>query len=104
MKLFIFLPIIAFYLYQSFKIRRLANREVEAFELHCDMYAKYRELMEDPLMSYLRWKEWLPVFEAADAHCQKLNPKTAAQLGRVSRFVKKMIEDDGYRQDSLAAR
>lgn len=68
------------------------------------MYDKYRELLEDPLMSYLKWKEWLPIFEAADKRCESLDPQMAARVGRVSRFVKQVIDDDGYKQDTEAVR
>ncbi|MDO8565074.1 MAG: hypothetical protein Q7R67_00375 [bacterium] len=104
MKFLVLVPIIAFYLYQDFKLRRWRKREKEVVNLHCDMFDKYRELMEDPLMSYLKWKAWLPIFEAADERCEQLEPDMAARLGRVSNFVKRAINDDGYKQDTMAGR
>ena len=86
---------------RSVKEARLSS---EAFDLHCDMFDKYLELANDPLMSYLKWKEWLPVFEAADERCRQLSPETVGRVGRVSDFVKRAIRDDGYEKDSKAVR
>lgn len=98
------LLILAFGIYHHIKTGRESRRELEAFDLHCDMFDKYRELMEDPLMSYLKWKEWLPIFEAADNRCEQLDPDMAGRLGRVSEFVRRAISDDGYKQDMGAVR
>ena len=104
MKLLVPMLLILGGLYYSLRLERQSRREMEAFDLHCDMYDKYRELVDDPLMSYLKWKEWLPLFEAADERCEDLDPKTVARIGRVSNFVKRIINDDGYKQDLEAAR
>ena len=96
--------VIIFLIYHYIKINREGDREMEAFDLHCDMYDKYRELVDDPLMSYLKWKESLPIFEAADERCKQLDKARAESLGQVSRFVKRIIEEDGYQQDLKAAR
>ena len=90
-------------LYHHIKTGREYKRWSEAFDLHCDMYDKYRELLENPLTTYLKWKEWLPIFEEADERCKRLAPETA-NLGRISDFVKRVISDDGYQKDVQAVR
>ena len=99
MKLLVFLlPVIAVFLYSLYKVRRV-DRELEMFDLHCDMWDKMQELLDNPTMSYLKWKEWLPVFKAADERCKRLDPKMATILGRISDKVEGIIKDDGYQQD-----
>ena len=100
MKFLVLLPIIAFFLYHCIKMERETKAEMEAFDLHCDMWDKMQELLDYSAMSYLKWKRWLPVFEAADERCERLNPKMAARLGRVSDKVRRIISDDDYRQDA----
>ena len=92
-----------FVFYHHRKTGREFRAWSEAFDLHCDMYDKYRELLDNPLMTYLKWKEWLPLFEAADERCLRLSPDTES-LGRVSDFVKRAISDDGYQKDQMAVR
>ena len=99
MKLLALIPIVAFFLYHYIKIGRVARAEMEAFHLHCDMWDKVQELLDDPTMSYLKWKEWLPVFEAVDKRCMRLDPKMTARLGKVSDRVRRIIADDDYQQD-----
>ena len=48
-------------------LHRGAMLEKEGVTLDCDMYAKLRELFDDPAMTDAKWREWLPVFEFADA-------------------------------------
>ncbi|MFZ2484463.1 MAG: hypothetical protein WAW81_00760 [Minisyncoccia bacterium] len=50
-------------------------------------------------MSYLKWKEWLPIFEAADERCMRLEPEMAMRLGSVAEKVRNIIKDDGYQCD-----
>ncbi|MFZ2763960.1 MAG: hypothetical protein WAX80_02920 [Minisyncoccia bacterium] len=96
---FLLLTIIVFFLIQDFKLRKLAKRGREVVDLHCDMWAKMRELFDDPTMSYLKWKEWLPIFEAADERCMRLEPEMAMRLGSVAEKVRNIIKDDGYQCD-----
>lgn len=98
MKIFFWAVVaVCIYIYKQ-KLEKDDERWQEAVYLHSDMFDKYIELMDDPSMSYFKWKEWLPLFEEADRRCINLSPE-AKKLGRVSDYVKQAIRDDGYEKD-----
>ena len=89
---FIVLVIISFYVRIDHSVKKKGKAELDAVDLHCDMSSKLRELMDDPFMSSEKWKEWLPIFQAADERCKQLHPKMASILGDTSVFVKRIID------------
>lgn len=99
MRLLAVLPFLLFFLYQDFKLRKWGKATKEASTLHHDMWDKLQELLDDPTMTYLKWKAWLPVFEAADERSRMLDPETAARLGSLAEKVRRIIREDDYKQD-----
>ncbi len=92
MKLIIPLVLLIFALYQHFKFKKRRMAITEALDLHYDMYDLLLNLLDDPTMTELKWKKWLPIFEAADRRCEKLDPEAATLRGKVSEKVRKIIQ------------
>lgn len=92
---------VAFFLWQH---KRDLKREDKALILYSDMKHKIKELSDDPSMSYLKWKEWLPIFEEADLECRRLHSVTARGMYDLADLVRDIIKDDGHKEDVRTAR
>lgn len=84
----------AFLGYKSAKQKRVRNAERVAASLHRAMQSKLQELEADLTMTELKWREWLPIFEAADEECWRLSPRTVRNLGWVSDEVRELAGMD----------
>ncbi len=86
--------LLGFISYQiSLRIPKLTKKSIKAREavfLDCDMASKIRELLDDPTMTTKKWKEWLPIFEAAD---KEVRSKCNLNLGRNADYVRAIISD-----------
>ena len=51
-----------------------SKKAKEATFIWCDMSDKLNELLDDPAMTSAKWREWLPIFEAADECFAKTHP------------------------------
>jgi hypothetical protein len=82
--------------YQTFqvskwgKIGKVARDQKEAVFLDCDMSSKLRQLIDDPTMTDAKWRQWLPVFEEADAIVRS---KTTLPLGHNADLVRRIISE-----------
>lgn len=70
------------------------RKEREAFDLHCDMWEKIQELLDDPTISDTKWKEWLPIFDEVDRYCEKNYPGITDRLGSLATRVKHLTSDN----------
>lgn len=70
---------------------RKTRKWMKAFDLHSDMFNKYVELADDPIMSDRKWKEWLPIFEEADRICARDCPDM--KFTPISLNVRRIIDD-----------
>lgn len=76
---------------------RKSEKWMKAFDLHNDMFDKYVELAEDPLVTDAEWKEWLPVFEEADKIFARDCPDM--KLEPLSPRIRKIINNEESIQD-----
>ena len=72
-------------------LRKQERRIHRASTIYWDMDKKIDELFEDPFMTEAKWKEWLPIFEVAEAEYRLLEPTLPHSL--VAR-VRRIIEGD----------
>lgn len=67
------------------------KRWMRAFDLHSDMFNKYMELADDPVMSDYKWKDWLPIFEMVDKICDRDCPDM--KFEPISSRIRNIIDD-----------
>lgn len=81
--------------YQARKLlfKKLTKKEQEewAVQAHDDLLKKLLELIDDPCMSYYKWREWLPICKYSDTILRQALPKT--QLTCLEEFVHQIMDE-----------
>ena len=80
-------------LHQHFRLRADAKsfrRWAEADRTRDAMVRKFFELVEDPLMTSRKWKEWLPIFEEMDQY-YAANNTMEVKVRSLATLVQRMI-------------
>ena len=71
---------------------RESKMESQAIHLDCDMSSKFKELLDDETMTDDKWRDWLPVFEFADAEIRRKAPRLS--LGNQAYLIRTRILDE----------